>query len=267
MAYDIKIKNEARELFNNGMNCADIRRYVIEKYDINPGLESVRYWCKPEVVEHYKEKGYKKYHEVLKHDPVYKEKAKEDSKRRSKDPVHQEYYQNWRSNNKDKLKVINQRYNENNKERNKQKYHERMANRTPEEIQAAKEKRASPENRKKRNAYDKEKYHNDPLTKLRVQCRSHLSRLAKRLGGSEDSSKPCIQYIGCTMEEFRNHIESLWKEGMSWENHGLYGWHLDHIIPIASITDVDDIETIKKICHYTNYQPLWAEENLKKYTN
>jgi hypothetical protein len=48
---------------------------------------------------------------------------------------------------------------------------------------------------------------------------------------------------------------------MSWENHGMYGWHIDHIIPLASAKDEDEIY---KLCHYTNLQPLWWFDNLSK---
>ncbi len=61
----------------------------------------------------------------------------------------------------------------------------------------------------------------------------------------------------------REHLEKQFKEGMTWENHGLYGWHIDHIIPCASF-DLTDLEQQKKCFHYTNLQPLWAKENLIK---
>ena len=48
---------------------------------------------------------------------------------------------------------------------------------------------------------------------------------------------------------------------MTFDNHGLYGWHIDHIIPLYSAKNEEDII---KLCHYTNLQPLWAEENLSK---
>jgi hypothetical protein len=46
---------------------------------------------------------------------------------------------------------------------------------------------------------------------------------------------------------------------MSWDNHG--EWHIDHIIPLSSAKNENDVYTL---CHYTNLQPLWAEENLRK---
>lgn len=48
---------------------------------------------------------------------------------------------------------------------------------------------------------------------------------------------------------------------MSWENHGLFGWHIDHKIPLSSAKDEEEL---KKLCHYTNLQPLWAIDNIKK---
>lgn len=73
----------------------------------------------------------------------------------------------------------------------------------------------------------------------------------------------CIELLGCTSEEFKRYIESKFKEGMTWENHGINGWHIDHIRPLASI-NWDDPEDIKSAFHYTNTQPLWWHENLAK---
>jgi hypothetical protein len=48
---------------------------------------------------------------------------------------------------------------------------------------------------------------------------------------------------------------------MSWDNYGFYGWHIDHVIPLSSAKTEEEVY---KLCHYTNLQPLWAEDNLKK---
>ena len=69
--------------------------------------------------------------------------------------------------------------------------------------------------------------------------------------------------LGCTVSFFMKHIESQWKEGMTWDNYGYRGWHIDHIIPCSAF-DLTKEEEQKKCFHYTNQQPLWAEENMKK---
>jgi hypothetical protein len=70
-----------------------------------------------------------------------------------------------------------------------------------------------------------------------------------------------FEIVGCTPEFLKEHLEKQFKEGMSWENYGLYGWHIDHIIPLSSSKTE---EKIHQLSHYTNLQPLWAEDNLKK---
>ena len=67
--------------------------------------------------------------------------------------------------------------------------------------------------------------------------------------------------VGCSPQSLREHIESKFAGGMSWDNYGVNGWHLDHIIPLASAKNKEEII---KLNHYTNLQPLWAIENLKK---
>lgn len=74
-----------------------------------------------------------------------------------------------------------------------------------------------------------------------------------------------IKNLGCTIHELKAHLESLWTEGMNWENHGkLHGcWHIDHILPLSSV-DLTDPLAFAKVAHYTNLQPLWAKDNWTK---
>jgi len=91
--------------------------------------------------------------------------------------------------------------------------------------------------------------------RLRHRLRSTLKKLKTR--GSH------INNLGCSIEELKQHLESKFLPGMSWGNWTLNGWHIDHIIPLSSF-DLTDLEQLKKACHYTNLQPLWAKDNISK---
>lgn len=64
--------------------------------------------------------------------------------------------------------------------------------------------------------------------------------------------------------KFHNHPVS--GECMTWNNWALHGWHIDHILPLSKF-DLSDPEQVKIACNYTNLQPLWAEDNLRKSNN
>ena len=105
------------------------------------------------------------------------------------------------------------------------------------------------------------KYKSKPEQKIR---KAQSKRIKEVLAYKNlDKCKTTLKYIGCTAKELKEHLESQFKEGMTWDNYGFYGWHIDHIRPISSF-DLEDEEQMKQCFHYTNLQPLWAEENLKK---
>ena len=56
-------------------------------------------------------------------------------------------------------------------------------------------------------------------------------------------------------------MEAQFQDGMSWENKG--SWAVDHIRPLSSFNFDDEAEQ-RAACHYSNLQPLWASDNLKK---
>lgn len=105
----------------------------------------------------------------------------------------------------------------------------------------------------------KKRLKNDPSYKLLCSIRHRIKETIKR-GYKSASSK---HLLGCAVEKARNHIESQFKEGMTWENHGKFGWHIDHIKPCASF-DLTDPEQQRQCFHYTNLQPLWWRDNLSK---
>lgn len=75
--------------------------------------------------------------------------------------------------------------------------------------------------------------------------------------------KASRKLLGCSPAQLRAHLESLWLPGMSWDNYGLYGWHIDHKIPCSAF-DLTQPAQVEQCFHYTNLQPLWAEDNLRK---
>ena len=79
--------------------------------------------------------------------------------------------------------------------------------------------------------------------------------------GNIKKNKPTKECLGCSMEDLKAHLENQFSTGMSWDNYGK--WHVDHIKPCCSF-DLTDIEQQKVCFHYTNLQPLWATDNMKK---
>lgn len=88
----------------------------------------------------------------------------------------------------------------------------------------------------------------------------YRTRVYKALKGI-DKSKTTQSMIGCSIEFLKAHLESNFTDGMNWDNYGK--WHVDHIRPCASF-DLKLEQHQKECFHYTNLQPLWAEDNLRK---
>jgi len=76
---------------------------------------------------------------------------------------------------------------------------------------------------------------------------------------NETNSKRTKEIVGLDKMDLKLYIQNKFLDGMSWENYGR--WHLDHIKPLSS---AKNNEEVIKLNHYTNLQPLWAEDNIKK---
>jgi hypothetical protein len=88
----------------------------------------------------------------------------------------------------------------------------------------------------------------------------------------KNNRKKCrsVSDLGCpSLDFFKKYLEELFYkhpvtgEQMTWDNHGHKGWHLDHKVPLAAF-NLKTKRDLKQVEHYTNLQPLWAEENWKK---
>ena len=115
------------------------------------------------------------------------------------------------------------------------------------------------------------KYRNENLEELKEKKRLYRKKnLRRRINlvfkkYNMRKTKNTNNLIGCSPEFLREHLEAQFKEGMTHDNHNPKGWHIDHIIPLASAGL--DKEKLENLCHYTNLQPLWWWENLEKSDN
>jgi len=139
-------------------------------------------------------------------------------------------------------------------------------------------------NKEKKNAQNREWYYNNkekkmaqnkkwrkeksitnPSFRIAKNLRQRVSRVVKKVY----KSAPTLSLLGCSLEELTKHFESLFTEGMSWDNYGnpngdhSNSWHIDHIKP-CSLFDLTQEEEQRKCFHYSNLQPLWGIDNMKK---
>lgn len=112
------------------------------------------------------------------------------------------------------------------------------------------------------NKKRKEKRNTDIQYKLQHNLRSRLNISIR----NKVKTGSAISDLGCSIQELKIYLESLFQAGMSWDNWGIYGWHIDHIKPI-SLFDLTNPEQVKEACNYKNLQPLWAIDNIKKSNN
>lgn len=117
-------------------------------------------------------------------------------------------------------------------------------------------------NKEKFRLYSK-KYHNkfknNKNYKVKKNLRWYLWSLLKERNLKKNKS--VLSLIGCSLNFLLNYLESKFKQGMSWNNYG--EWHIDHIRPCSSF-DLSKEEEQLKCFHYSNLQPLWQLDNLKK---
>ena len=140
------------------------------------------------------------------------------------------------------------------------KYYSEKYQRNKEKV-AIKVKKYSKKNREKITKRDGElrqrKKELLPIFAMKLRVSDLIRKAFKSAGLVKNSKTKSI--IGCDYETLVKHIESQFKDGMNWENRSK--WHIDHIIPLAIAKNEKDIIRLN---HYTNLQPLWAIDNLKK---
>lgn len=116
------------------------------------------------------------------------------------------------------------------------------------------------ENREKRRLRLNERYKTEPNFRIAVTLRT---RILKAIENNQKAGST-LELLGCSVDFFKVHLEFLFSHGMSWQNHGTV-WHIDHIKPCASF-DLSNDDEQRKCFHYSNMQPLFIADNLKKGT-
>ncbi len=111
--------------------------------------------------------------------------------------------------------------------------------------------------RRRQAEYCTNRRKNDPQYRMSTNLRTRISLALRKTNKHERT----MALIGCTVQELRNYLAKLFRPGMSWGNYGQ--WHIDHIVPCSVFNLADPYE--QKVCfHYSNLQPLWSIDNLKK---
>lgn len=166
----------------------------------------------------------------------------------------------------EKAKELNERVKENRKlnpkkyrERDKENYHK---NKHKPEVKE-KNRRQREKRKPKRNTFEVKKREKNPLYRMTLNLRARTSKVFKKCGYAKNSKTE--ETLGTNYETVKKHLERQFLGGMSWDNYGrksgLIYWEVDHIIPLSSAKTIKDLILL---CHYTNLQPLWSEDNNKK---
>lgn len=102
-----------------------------------------------------------------------------------------------------------------------------------------------------------------PERRLRSILSKSLRDAIRKRHANSRKNKSILTYTGCALHEVMAHLESQFQPGMSWNNHSTFGWHIDHIIPLAKF-DLSKEDHRHVALHYTNLRPLWWKGNVLK---
>lgn len=152
----------------------------------------------------------------------------------------------WQKNNQEKRSIVNRRWSKSNPDKKR-------------ESTQAWRKNNIEHSRRIGREYSKKKLIEDTNYLLSHHMRNRLRSAVK--GGYKSGS--AVRDLGCSIPEFVTWLEGKFQLGMSWDNYGINGWHVDHVVPLVTF-DLTDRGQLLKAVHYTNLQPMWAFKNRSK---
>lgn len=80
---------------------------------------------------------------------------------------------------------------------------------------------------------------------------------------NQAKSGSAVGDLGCSIEKFKDYLQTQFTPGMTWDNWTKDGWHIDHKVPLSKFNLADPHE-LQIACHYSNLQPMWASDNMRK---
>lgn len=219
---------------------------ITNEIEIVNEQESWRTITDPKLRKKMRLKAYHKAWYEANRDIVLKKQKKYNDVNKDKRKI---YIKKWREKNKDEIKLKTAKYYIENKD------------------VISKRIKTYVENNKdivryRRNKYERRKTKDD----IQFRIGKNLRRRLRNSLHIKTKSGSAVRDLGCSIDELKSYLESKFQPGMTWDNYGYHGWHIDHIKPLASF-DLTDRNQLLNACHYTNLQPLWAKDNLKKWKN
>ncbi len=169
---------------------------------------------------------------------------------------HKRYNVKYYELNKESIKSNSKNYRIDNKEKY-QKYNQEYFQHHKENIKKKNKLNSKKIREHRRKHYNKRK--SDNKFRILINMRNRMSKAIKRKYKCSNTT----ELISCSIEDLKSHLEQQFSEGMTWDNYGARGWHIDHIKPCAAF-DLTDQEQQRECFHYTNLQPLWESENCAK---
>lgn len=249
---------------DNTINATIIEKVTIKSVAIYkaitmlPPLETKDLWAEKNLIEHQNSCENKSVSEINDTTNDTKMPSTQNDWKDITDPKLRKkmYLKHWNKVNRVKARS----YYHKNKPKNRlqqKEYYSRVKDKRKLQVKVYRKNNRTKINENRKRWYVKNK--NEIQYKLKKTLRSRLHSAIKL----NQKSGSALKDLGCTISELKTYLESKFQPGMSWDNWGIYGWHIDHIKPLSSF-DLKDRKQLLEACHYTNLQPLWAQDNLAK---
>jgi len=212
--------------------------------------------CKKEFTETHHLQKYCSKECIEENEKIYQQKYRKSEKRKK---ALRKYTQS------EKGKASSKRYNQSDKRKETRNKYYRTEKGRKAVIKRSRRYERSEKGKANKRRYIKQRRDSDPSYKLKMNLRRRLHHFLSVSKINKTNST--LKMVGCTPKYLKKHLEKQFyphpvnNKIMAWKNYKPKGWHVDHIKPLSLAKNSKDVESLM---HYTNLQPMWAEENLTK---